>query len=90
MNLKTIKLDREKYHEYVEGKEITFPAAAIDNKDDLQEGEHVLVFRDTVAANTNVSPPKSEMQSQYIGVEGMITRANIQTSAGAQIAVRKI
>lgn len=89
MNLKTIKLDNNAYHEYLDGKEIRCAAGAVDNKL-LTEGEHVLVYRDTVAAGTAASPPKSEMQSQYIGVEGMVTRINLRTGDQEEIAIRKI
>jgi hypothetical protein len=89
MNLKTIKLDNNSYHEYLEGKEIRCSTWAIANKS-LAEGEHVLVYKDTVAAGTSLSPPKSEMQSEYIGVEGEVTRVNLSTGDQAEIAIRKL
>lgn len=89
MDLKTIKLDSTTYHEYLDGKEVRCAAAAIDNKS-LAEGEHVLVYRDTVAAGTAISPPKSEMQSQYIGVEGMVTRIDLHTGDQEEVAIRKL
>lgn len=89
MNLKTIKLDNDSYHEYLDGKEIRCAARALENKS-LSEGEHVLVYKDTVAASTSLSPPKSEMQSQYIGVEGTVTRINLHDGDQDEIAIRKL
>ena len=89
MNLKTIKLDNDSYHEYLDGKEIRCATATLDNKE-LTEGEHVLVYKDTVATGTTISPPKSEMQSQYFGVEGTVTRINLHTGDQDEIAIRKL
>lgn len=89
MNLKSIKLDDATYHEYLDGKEIRCAAQALDNKS-VSEGEHVLVYKDTVAAGTSASPPKSEMQSQYIGIEGTVTQINLRSGDRDEIAIRKL
>ena len=89
MNIKTVKLDNAAYHEYLEGKEIRCGAAGVQNKQ-LAEGEHVLVYKDTVAAGTSVAPPKSEMQSEYIGIEGKVTQINLRSGDQDEIAIRKL
>jgi hypothetical protein len=89
MNLTSVKLDNNSYHEYLEGKEVLCPASALATKH-LAEGQHVLVYKDTVAAGTNISPPKSEMQSEYIGVEGKVTNVNIMHGNERGIAIIKI
>jgi hypothetical protein len=88
MNLKSIKLDNYSYHEYLAGKDVTCPASSVNNKD-VAEGEHILVYKDTVTANASIAPPKSEMQSEYIGVEGEITGINTENDQKAFI-IRKI
>jgi hypothetical protein len=89
MNLTSIKLDNRSYHDYLEGKEIVCATSSLSNKE-IHEGEHVMVFKDTVAVNTNISPPKSEMQSQYIGVEGKVTHVELPDGDRPQIMIQKI
>jgi hypothetical protein len=89
MNLKSIKLDSISYHDYLEGKEVHCSASAAANKH-LAAGEHVLVYRDTVAASTAVSPPKREMQSEYIGIEGTVTRVSGQDIESDEIVIQKL
>ena len=89
MNLKSIKLDNTTYHEYLEGKEVHCSASAAANKH-LAEGEHILVYKDTVAASTAVSPPKRAMQSEYIGIEGKVTRVSGQDIGSDEIVIRRI
>jgi hypothetical protein len=86
MNLKAIKLDNNSYHEYLDGKEIACDASSLNNKN-LHEGEHILVYKDTVASGTDVGVPKREMQSEYIGVEGLVTRVQ---EDHAQVLIKKI
>jgi hypothetical protein len=89
MNLKSIKLDNASYHEYLEGKEILCNSSSVANKS-LHEGEHVLVYKDTVTANTTISPPKSEMQSQYIGVEGEVRAVKSADGDQQGILIKKV
>jgi hypothetical protein len=89
MNLPSVKLDNNSYHEYLEGKEVLCPASAVATRH-LAEGEHVLVYKDTVASGTNISPPKSEMQSEYIGIEGRVTNTNVTHGNERGIAIVKI
>jgi hypothetical protein len=89
MNLKSIKLDKTNYHDYLEGKEVLCSASSLTTKN-LREGEHVLVYRDTVAANTDVSLPKREMQSEYIGIEGLVTSVRSATDNQEGVTIKKI
>jgi hypothetical protein len=77
MNLKAIKLDNNTYHEYLSGKEVTCSASDLANKS-LHEGEHILVYKDSVAASTSVTLPRGEMQSEYIGIEGLVKHVDAQ------------
>ena len=54
-------------------------------------GEHVMVFKHSIAAETEVPVPKSQ-QSHYIGIEGMVTAVERGHSAGLHpvLKVRKI
>lgn len=72
--MKSIKLDNASYQEYLAGRDVVCGTSTVSDKE-LREGEHVMVFRDNVASNSAVTPPKGEMQSEYIGVEGQIVNA---------------
>ena len=89
MNLKSIKLDNQAYHEYLQGKEIHCAPGSMGTKE-IAQGEHVLVFKDTVTASTAIAPPKSEMQSEYIGIEGKVTGVNTQDAEKPGIQIKKI
>jgi hypothetical protein len=80
-DMKSVKLDSHNYHRYLEGSDVHCRP-----KDALQEGEHVLVFKDTVGVNTGISPPRSEKLSDNIGVEGMVTARDEQ----AGVTLRKL
>jgi hypothetical protein len=71
MQLKTIKLSPDLYHEFLEGKEVVCQSDRLSSKD-IAVGEHVMIFKDSASAETNVSPPRREMQSEYIGIEGSV------------------
>ncbi len=71
MQLKTVKLSPDLYHEFLEGKEVVCQSDSLSSKD-IVVGEHVLIFKDSTSAETNVSPPRREMQSEYIGIEGSV------------------
>jgi hypothetical protein len=89
MHLKSVKLDDTSYHEFLAGDEIHCEAGKLTTKN-LAEGEHVMVYRDTVATNTNISLPKSDMQSEYIGVEGMVTKVLKSSEHHEGVVIRKI
>jgi hypothetical protein len=89
MNLKTIKLDANSYQEYLAGKEVACEATQLTTKN-LQEGERVMVFKDTIATNADVAVPKREMQSEYIGVEGQVTSVRMAGAEHTDIRIRKI
>jgi hypothetical protein len=89
MHLKTVKLDHSSYQDYLEGKEIHCEAGKLTTKE-VEEGEHIMVYKDTVATNTNISLPRGEMQAEYIGVEGMITKVLKSTEHHEGVMIRKI
>jgi hypothetical protein len=70
MEIKSLKLDSENYHRYVNGSEVTcIPRTG---KADFLPGEHVMVYKDTVATNSAAGVPKGEYLTENIGVEGMV------------------
>ena len=89
MNLSSIKLDDQRYHDYLEGKEVHCPTSIVETRD-IAPGERVLVYRDTVTASTAASPPRSEMQSEYIGVEGEVTGVSEAEGNRRGIVIRKV
>ena len=83
MSLQSINLKPVLYHDYVEGKDVVCSSSL------LQPGEHVMVFKDTIAATSSVPVPHSSQHSDSIGVEGIVTA--VQHSAGQISAtIRKI
>jgi hypothetical protein len=89
MNLKSVKLDHDSYEEYIQGKEIHCEAGKLTTKN-IEVGEHVLVYRDTTAANTDAPVPKREMQSEYIGIEGVITNVFKSSEHHEGVTIRKV
>jgi hypothetical protein len=66
---------KDNYNEYLEGKKVK--AALIDAASaPLQAGSHVIAFKDSIAAASEVPVPKQQ-QSHYIGVEGIVTEVDI-------------
>lgn len=59
------------YHDYLEGKEVVATILETANNS-VSPGEHAMAFKNTIAAKSDVTVPKSE-QSHYIGVEGTVT-----------------
>ena len=87
--MKNIKLDHDSYHQYLEGSEVHCEAGLLSEKD-LQVGEHILVFKDNTAAYTTAATPKREMQSNYIGVEGVITAVDHGEDEVEKVSIRKL
>lgn len=86
--MKSIKLDHNSYHQYLEGNEVRCEAGLVSEKE-LQIGDHILVFQDTTAAHTTASVPRREMQSNYIGVEGIITDIQLRGDV-EEVSIKKI
>lgn len=72
MEMKSLTLDNATYHEYLEGKEVSCTADHLTNKS-VKEGDHIMVYKDTLASNSDVPLPRREIQSDYIGTEGIVT-----------------
>lgn len=84
---------KDAYSEYLEGKEVK-AALADSSSAPLQPGAHVLAFKDSIAAATDVPVPKQQ-QAHYIGVEGTVTEVEAVSSGHATserqlIRVKKI
>lgn len=60
----------DRYTDFLNGKEVE--AIVAGNGAHPAKGMHVMAFHDSIAINSNVSVPR-EKQSQYIGVEGVVT-----------------
>ncbi len=70
MNLPKVVI-KDNFSDYLDGKEVK-AAFISQTKDQAWPGEHVMAFKDAIAAGTNLTVPKSQ-QSHYIGIEGTIT-----------------
>jgi hypothetical protein len=76
MELKRVLLNNTKYHEFLGGQEVDCFRELVHPKD-IQQGEHIMVYKDSIAAKTGVTAPTREKQSDYIGVEGTVTAITI-------------
>ncbi|HYF66831.1 MAG TPA: hypothetical protein VD884_01785 [Ohtaekwangia sp.] len=86
MKLKSVNLSTPLYHDYVSGTAVVFSPG----KEKVSVGEHVMVFKNTVAASTSVSVPKSTQQSDSIGVEGVVTQIHNEPGEVQHIVIQKI
>lgn len=86
MKLKSINLSVPVYHDYVSGTAVALSPAKIE----LSVGEHVMVYKDTVAASSSVSVPKSTQQSDSIGIEGVVTNIRNNPGEDQHIILQKI
>jgi hypothetical protein len=86
MNLKSIYLG-ENYSAYLHGAEVESTYDAVNQK--IEPGQHILVFKDTPAANVNIPVP-ADQESQSIGIEGMITQVNRVTDLKSGDTVQRI
>jgi hypothetical protein len=84
MNKQTILLEPRTYHEYVEGKEIHCASRL-----PLETGDHVMVYKNSIAASTSISVPHSSQQAEAIGVEGLITGVE-HNGPVADLLIKKI
>lgn len=84
MNKPTILLAPAMYHDFVEGRQIQCSSDL-----ELHSGEHVVVYKNTLAASTSVPVPHSNQQSDSIGVEGIVTIVD-QHGAALEITINKI
>lgn len=69
MNLPRVVITAN-YTDFLNGKEVD--ATLVSTAPALEKGMRVMGFHNSIAVNTDVAVPR-EKQSQYIGVEGMIT-----------------
>lgn len=84
MNLKSIRLDSEDYHEYLSGKEVICRV-----KEKITVGEQVLVLIDSTANHTDAAVPTRARQADYIGVNGAVTAILADNGSDQQIMIRK-
>jgi hypothetical protein len=85
MEPQTILLDPAIYHDYVEGKEVSCAS-----KLSLHTGDHVMVYKNSLAASTSIPVPHSSWQSESIGIEGLVTSVAPHSAGAADVAIKKI
>jgi hypothetical protein len=79
---------KDNYEAYLSGSEVK--AALVDSSSTpLQPGQHVLAFKDAIAATTDMPVPKRQ-QSHYIGIEGTVTQIQPVTEGISAAAGRKL
>ena len=84
--LKAFVLDN--YRDFLEGVEVR--AGIIGRHDhNPAPGEHVMVFKHSIASETDVPVPKSQ-QSHYIGIEGTVTAIEQEPSSAGARAILKV
>ena len=77
MNLPKVIIN-DNYTDYLNGKEVE--ATIVSGKQPVEKGMHVMGFHNSIAVNTAFTVPK-EKQSHYIGVEGMVTEIEYNSSS---------
>jgi hypothetical protein len=85
---------KDHFDEYLNGVEVK--AFLVDSVDaPLQPGEHVIAFKDSLAATTDIPVPKQQ-QAHYIGVEGAVTHTEVSALPSGssverqQVMVKKV
>jgi hypothetical protein len=63
---------RGDYNDFLRGKEVVAAILEPPVHDTVHLGEHIIAFKDSIAAAITVPVPKTE-QSHYIGIEGTVT-----------------
>lgn len=84
---------KQNYTAYLNGNEVTASLVGSTSAP-LQPGAHVIAFKDSIAAASDVPVPKAQ-QAHYIGVEGTVTGiepspAGHPTSERQIVRVRKL
>ncbi|MFZ6011806.1 MAG: hypothetical protein ACOYXT_15800 [Bacteroidota bacterium] len=90
MRLESVYI-KENFSEYLNGNEVEVVTELQEEKS-LYPGDHVMVYKDTIAATSDLAVPKHQ-QSHYIGIEGTITDIGIRESenqSGRKIQVLKV
>ena len=79
---------QDSYNDFLDGKEVR--ATLTDSKNpSVSTGERVMAFKHTIAAETDLTVPKSQ-QSHYIGIEGTITEIIEQKPGHPVVKVKKV
>jgi hypothetical protein len=79
---------KDNYDEYLSGREVK--AARVGSSSaPLQPGQHVLAFKDAIAAATDIPVPKQQ-QAHYIGIEGTVTQTEPASAGHAGISDREL
>jgi len=77
---------KDRYSDFLNGKEVEATVAS--GKDTIAKGMHVMGFHDSIAIHTAFTVPR-ERQSQYIGIEGMVT-AVAPAADGTSLHIRVV
>lgn len=78
----------ENFIDFLKGKEVE--ARPISSEVQIERGAHVVAFRNSIAARTNIPVPREELHSA-IGIEGTVTQIALPQSEQQQILkVRKV
>jgi hypothetical protein len=78
----------ENFNDFLRGKEVE--AKPISSEVLIERGAHVVAYKDSIAANTNIPVPREELH-RAIGIEGTVTQIGLPQSEQQQILkVRKV
>ena len=78
------------FEDYLKGAEIE-ATSVVKGDAMIRPGDHVLVYKDSIAARTNISVPKGK-EDHSIGVEGTVVKTELRepVQAGSRIQILRI
>jgi hypothetical protein len=86
--MKTHQILIKNFTDYIDGREVDAITELKDNRV-FHPGDHILGFRDSVAASSNV-PVSHKLQDHSIGIEGTITAVEVSKPAGGNTGIMKL
>jgi hypothetical protein len=74
MEMRKVLLNHEDFQQYLAGNEVECPPDQLVNG--VRTGDHIIVYKNSVASVVDAAVPTREKQADYIGVEGTVTQVN--------------
>lgn len=73
------------FTDFLHGKEVT---ATVKNSDRIEQGQHVLAIKDSIAANIGITVPQDKLH-EALGVEATVVSAAAAQNGNSQTVIIK-